>query len=156
MRLILADRHTIQYGINVALSRCAGFWTVLLAIVHLAMTPLFYPESVRSIVDGGVLWVLDADPALTTVRAASFWYVTCGLFLGLVGAMVLRAERWGTGTPAGYAVAAAGTGLWGVLITPQSGFWLFFVIAWLAWRNTRQRSGPTDLAMTGPRDPSRR
>ncbi|MBC3193485.1 hypothetical protein H7X46_20700 [Pseudonocardia sp. C8] len=118
------------------LSRCAGFWTVVLAAVHVAATPVVYRDSARSIVDAGVLGALDADPAQATVRGAAFWYATAGLLLGLVGAGVTAAERRGDGVPRGFAPAMAATGLWGVLLTPVSGFWLFLPIAWLARRNT--------------------
>jgi hypothetical protein len=117
------------------LSRSSGFWTVLLAMVHVAMTPVFYADSLRSILDGGALGSVDADPTLATVRAAAFFYLTVGIFLGLVGWMVMGAERRGEGAPSGYATALVVTGLWGVALSPMSGFWLFFATAWLARRN---------------------
>ena len=118
------------------LTRCSGFWTSVLAVVHLATASAFYGDSVRSIVDAGVLGAVDSDPELATLRGAAFWYITVGLFLGLIGWVVMVAERRGQGAPRGFAVVMAVTGLWGVLLVPVSGFWLFFPIAWLAWRNT--------------------
>lgn len=118
------------------LTRCSGFWTLALAVVHVATASAFYGDSVRSIVDAGVLGAVDSDPGLATLRGAAFWYVTVGLFLGLIGWVVMVAERHGLGAPRGFAVAMAATGVWGVLFSPVSGFWLFFPIAWLARRNT--------------------
>ena len=118
-----------------SLRRSSGFWTVLLALVHVTMAPAFYADSLRSILDGGVLGSVDADPSLATLRAAAFFYMTVGILLGLVGWMVMGAERRGQGAPSGYATALVVTGLWGVALSPLSGFWLFFAIAWLARRN---------------------
>lgn len=113
----------------------SGFWTVLLALVHVAMTPVFYPDSLRSIAEGGVLGSVDSDPTLATLRAAAFFYLTSGILLGLVGWMVMGAERRGQGAPGAYAIVLAVTGLWGVALSPLSGFWFFFALAWLAKRN---------------------
>lgn len=141
----------MQYGVvmvdhsptDARLRDSSGFWTLLLALVHLGMTPVFYGESLRSILDGGVLGAVDADPELATLRAAAFFYLTTGIFLALVGWMVMGAERRGDGAPRGYATALAVTGAWGVVLSPVSGFWLFFVLAWLARRSTARRvSGP--------------
>ncbi|NYJ03634.1 hypothetical protein HNR19_004332 [Nocardioides thalensis] len=120
------------------MTRSSGFWTVLLAVVHVLATPLFYADSLQSILDAGVLGAVDSDPDLTTLRAAAFWYVTAGLLLGAVGWMVMLAERRGTGAPRGFALALGLTGAWGVILSPLSGFWLFLVIAFLARRNTVQ------------------
>lgn len=126
----------------IAVLRCSGFWTLLLALVHVAATPFFYGDGVSSLVDGGVVGAVDADPELASLRGAAFWYVTVGIFLGLVGAFVLAGERRGRGAPDGFAVALAATGLWGVVLSPVSGFWAFFPIAWLAHRSSVSRPSP--------------
>ncbi|WP_125777141.1 DUF6463 family protein [Antribacter gilvus] len=136
-----------------SLARCSGFWTVLLAVVHVSTAPLFYADSLRSILEAGVLGALDKDPELATLRGAAFWYVTVGLFLGLVGVMVLRAERRGEGAPRGFAGALAATGVWGVVLTPASGFWLFLPLAWLAWRSTARAHRGTEPAGLATRAP---
>jgi hypothetical protein len=124
----------------VGLTRSSGFWTLLLAGLHLATTTVFYGESVRSIVDAGVLGAVDEDASLATLRGAGFWYVTVGVYLGLVGLMVMRAERRGDGVPRGFTWVMAATGVWGALLSPASGFWLFLPIAGLARRNTVGRA----------------
>lgn len=68
--------------------------------------------------------------------------MTVGLFLGLVGAVVMVGERRGRGAPDGFAVALVVTGLWGVVLSPVSGFWAFFPIAWLAHRTRGRRRLP--------------
>ncbi|AEG43527.1 hypothetical protein L600_000200001300 [Isoptericola variabilis J7] len=112
---------------------------MVLAAVHVAATPVFYPESVRSILDARVLGAVDSDPAQATLRGVAFWYVTVGLVLGLVGSSVMAAERRGDGAPRGFATLMAATGLWGVVLSAVSGFWFSFPIAWLARRSSRRR-----------------
>lgn len=112
--------------------RSAGVWTCALAAVHVAATPLVYGDSVRSVLDAGVLGALDRDPALADVRGASFYFLTAGVMLGALGVGVARHERREGTAPAGFAAFMAVTGLGGVLITPASGFWAFFPIAALA------------------------
>jgi hypothetical protein len=103
------------------LTRCSGFWTSVLAVVHLAMAPAFYGDSVRSSLDAGVLGAVDSDPDLATLRGAAFWYVTVGLFLGLIGWVVMVAERRGQGAPRGFAMVMAATGVWGGAARPGLG-----------------------------------
>ncbi|WP_324605891.1 DUF6463 family protein [Isoptericola variabilis] len=133
------DRHAADPGGGQQVVRCSGFWTVVLAAVHVAATPVFYPESVRSILDARVLGAVDSDPAQATLRGVAFWYVTVGLVLGLVGSSVMAAERRGDGAPRGFATLMAATGLWGVVLSAVSGFWFSFPIAWLARRSSRRR-----------------
>ena len=121
----------------IRLRASSGFWAVVLSVVHVATTPVFYEQSVRSILDGGIIGALDADPRLSTLRGASFWYTTTGLVLGLFGLSTLRAERRGRGCPQGVALTMAVTGVWGALISPRSGFWFHLPIAYLARRNER-------------------
>lgn len=119
--------------------RSAGVWTCALSFVHLATTGVFYADSARSVLDVGVLAALDRDPELAALRGVGFWYVTAGLLLGGIGVAVARHEHAEGRPPRGFAALMAGIGLWGVLLTPASGFWLFFAIAALAGRN-RARS----------------
>ncbi len=139
----MAERHELRRELALRLVRSSGFWTLLLAGLHVAMTPVFHGDSVTSVLDAGVLGALDKDPSLAALRGVGFWYVTAGLYLGLVGTIVMRAERRGESAPRGFAWAMAATGVWGALLTPASGFWLFLPIAWLAWRNTAGTGVPT-------------
>jgi hypothetical protein len=44
--------------------------------IHVAITPVVYGASVRSVVDGGVVATIEAEPALAERRR--FWYATAG------------------------------------------------------------------------------
>ncbi len=117
---------------RVPLPRSAGLWTMVLGIVHVTSVHAFYPESVRSVMDGGVVASVDAEPMLTERRGVGFWYVTSGLMVIGLGAIVRGHENaYGRPPPATAPVLVA-TGLWGVLLMPVSPFWLFLPIAWLA------------------------
>lgn len=122
-------------------ARSAGLWTIGLGVAHVASVHAFYPESVRSIMDGGVIASVDADPVLTERRSVGFWYVTSGLAVIGLGAIVRGHEKVHGRPPAATATVLVATGLWGVLLMPASPFWLFLPIAGLArWSaNTRRR-----------------
>lgn len=103
----------------------------LIGIVHIATTALFYPDSVTSILRGGVIGAVEADPELLPLRGLGFWYATAGLGMVALGAAVADLERGDRLHPR-HAAFLGGIGLWGVLLVPKSGFWLFLPLAALA------------------------
>jgi hypothetical protein len=113
----------------------------LIGIVHVAATPLIYPDSVASVLQGGVVAAVEADPELLPLRGLGFWYVTSGLGIVALGAAVADLERAHRLRPYHAALLAA-IGLWGVLLVPKSGFWLFPPLAVLAAR-PRDADGST-------------
>ena len=115
-----------------------GASLVGIGVVHVAATRAFYPESVRSIIQGGVIGAVEADPALTALRGVGFWYATAGLGVIALGLAVCHVERAGR-LRSDTAAVLAGIGAWGVSLVPKSGFWLFFPVAALA--AVRARAG---------------
>lgn len=120
--------------------RSAGVWTMVLGSVHIATTGMFYPASVRSIIKAGVVSSVDADPALAERRGVGFWYFTSGLLLIGLGATVREREKAHGCPPRSTAAILGLTGLWGITLSPASGFWLFLPIAWLAHTARRRAS----------------
>jgi hypothetical protein len=116
-----------------------GSLITALGVVHVASTPVFFPESVRSIVDGRILGTLTAEPSAMPVRKAGFWYAMAGVAIAVFGWMTGHVERNGGTLPAALPTVLAGVGATGVALDPQSGFWLFFPLAWIARRRTRRR-----------------
>jgi hypothetical protein len=110
-----------------------------LGVVHVASTPVFFPESVRSIVKGRILGTLSAEPSAIPVRKAGFWYAMAGVAIAAFGWMTGHAERNGGTLPAKLPAVLAGMGTVGVALDPQSGFWLFYPLAWIARRRARRR-----------------
>jgi drug/metabolite transporter (DMT)-like permease len=112
---------------------------LVIAVVHLLVTPLFYGDSVASIIDAGVLGAVDADPSLVDLRSASFWYVIAGIGMAFVGADVTWIERrWGRPPPhVGWLLLVLGCV--GVVLMPVSPFWLFFVVAAMVAHSHRTR-----------------
>jgi Family of unknown function (DUF6463) len=115
-----------------------GTLITALGVVHVASAPVFFPESVRSIVDGRILGTVSAEPSAMPVRAAGFWYAIAGVAIAAFGWMTGHVERNGGTLPAALPAVLAGVGTAGVALDPQSGFWLFFPLAWIARRRTRR------------------
>jgi uncharacterized protein DUF6463 len=100
---------------------------------------VFFPESVRSVIDGRIFGTVSAEPSAMPVRAAGFWYAIAGVAIAAFGWMTGHVERNGGTLPAALPAVLAGVGATGVALDPQSGFWLFFPLAWIARRRTRRR-----------------
>jgi uncharacterized protein DUF6463 len=103
----------------------------LIGVVHVAVTAMVYPDSVASIRRGGVVAAVEADPELVPVRGLGFWYVTSGLGTVALGVAVADLERRRLLRPHHAALLAA-IGVWGVVLVPRSGFWLFLPLAAVA------------------------
>lgn len=93
-----------------------------IGVIHLALTPVAYATSTRSIRDAGIIGSIDADPDLVDLRSAGFWYATSGWAMLFLAALIGRAERREGIVPAPAVGGLAGMSLWGLLFMPKSGF----------------------------------
>jgi hypothetical protein len=100
--------------------------------VHIAITPIVYGASVRSVVDGGVVAAIEAEPALAERRGVGFWYATAGLALVAYGVTIAERERQAAPLPVSLPVTLTALGTWGVVLMPKSPFWVFGPLAVLA------------------------
>lgn len=117
----------------------AGQLLLGIGVVHVGLTPVFYPQAVRGILDAGVVGSVESDPSARDVRAAGFWYATAGLGMVALGAALSRAERV-AGVPTRTAVwAPAPLAAWGVTFMPASGFWALLVPAAVAAKRRLHR-----------------
>lgn len=115
-----------------------GLALVAIGVLHIALTPVFYGEALRSVVEAGVVASVEADPALVDLRSAGFWYVNAGIGMLLLGLVVAWAERR-TGTIPGFlGWVLLGLAAWGLLLMPASGYWAVLVVALLAIRSAHQ------------------
>ena len=110
--------------------------------IHVAITPIVYGPSVRSVVDGGVVASIEAEPALAERRGVGFWYVTAGLALVAYGIAIAERERQPAPLPVSLPVTLAAIGTWGVVLMPKSPFWVFPPRAVLAAARRRVRTAP--------------
>lgn len=116
-----------------------GPLTAAVGVIHVALTPRLYPDALRSVLDGGVVAAIDAEPALAERRGVGFWYVTSGLALIAYGIAITERERQAAPLPASLPVTMVGIGAWGVALMPKSPFWVFGALAALA--AVRRRNG---------------
>jgi hypothetical protein len=100
--------------------------------IHLAITPVVYGAAVRSVVDGGIVASIEAEPALAERRGVGFWYATAGLAMIAYGVAIAERERQAAPLPVSLPVALTGMGAWGVVLMPKSPFWVFGPLAALA------------------------
>ena len=115
-----------------------GLALTFVGIVHILVTPLVVGDSVRSIIEGGVVAAVERDPATAVLRGLGFWYVTAGLAVIMLGALVIWIERTTGSVPTLLPWMLVGLTVWGVLLMPLSPFWAFLVIALLAFRKARR------------------
>lgn len=87
---------------------------VVAGVVHVAITPVLFPESVRSVLAAGVVGSIQADPGLAQLRGLGFWYTTTGLGLVFTGWAVSALERRAAPVPAALPLflAASAPGGW--------------------------------------------
>lgn len=108
--------------------------------IHVALTPVLFRPSVRSVLDGGVVASIEADPAEAERRGLGFWYATTGLGLVAYGLAITERERQSEPLPVSLPVTLAGLGIWGVVLMPKSPFWVFGPLAALAAVRRRSAS----------------
>ena len=119
-------------------SRLVGRLAMVVGGVHVAIAPVLFPESMRSILDGGVVNAVEADATLAQLRGLGFWYVTTGLGLLVTGAVVDDLERRDVPLPRAVALGLGGIGVWGVVLMPKSPFWVIIALGLLAARARRR------------------
>ena len=111
----------------------------VIGAVHVAVTPLVYPEGVRSVLSSRVIGSIEADPDQLHLRSSAFWYVTTGWSALITAALATRAERTTEGLPPWTGWALLGFAAWGAALMPKSGFWAFLAPAGLALRRARRQ-----------------
>lgn len=115
---------------------------VAVGAVHVALTPLLYPEAVRGVLGAGVLDAVQRDPEQSAVRSLGFWYATTGIGLLAFGWAVSEIEHRDAPLPRALPAVLLGLGAWGVVLLPKSPFWVFVALAVLAEARRRRGLSP--------------
>jgi hypothetical protein len=113
-----------------------------IGLLHLVVAPAVYPDSLRSILEGGVLGSIDAEPAVKDLRSTGFWYVTAGLTLVVVGVTATNHEQVVGRPPGATAWGLLGLSMFGTALMPVSGFPLLSVPAMMSIRRHRVTGSP--------------
>lgn len=118
-----------------------------IATVHLAITPVVYEKSTRSVRDAGIIGSIDADPDLVDLRSAGFWYATSGWAMLFLAVLTGQAERREGVVPTSAVWGLAGMSLWGLLFMPVSGF--LAVLGLASYAGVRRRRTRLSLPPVG-------
>lgn len=117
--------------------RSAGFWSLAIAVVHLVSTPILYPRSTASMLDGSPVGIVDRDASLFELRGASFWFLMAGLFQLGTALVVWQFERETGRAPVGFPAFMLAFGVVGAVLSQVSGFWVYLGIGLLARHNAK-------------------
>lgn len=123
--------------------RVVGKLVVGIGVIHLAASGIFYRDDVLGVIDRGIINAV--EPAGAAPLDAGFWYASAGVGVLMYGALIWWYERNIGPVPRFVGWTLAGFGIWGVVLMPSSGFWLFLVPAAVAIRSARQ---PTSEQIT--------
>ena len=101
-----------------------GRWTVVVAIGHTLFGLAVFGKIVARMLERGVVNSVGADPGANL----AMWFLMFGAVLALLGMAIHALERSGNVDAAARALGAGMLGLTvvGVMLVPQSGFWLCF------------------------------
>ena len=113
-------------------------------VVHVACTPVLFPEATRGIVEGGIVGTVGtvgAEPRTAPVLTAGFWFAISGVATAAFGWMTSQVERRGDPLPSALPAVLASVGAVGVATDPKSGFWVFLPLALIARRAVRRAGG---------------
>jgi hypothetical protein len=120
-----------------------GHLITAVGVVHVASTPVFFPEAVRGVIEDGVFGAVGAEPRTEPVRTAGFWYAMAGAATVAFGWMTDRVERRGDPLPAALPAVLASVGVVGLVLDPKSGFGVFLPLAVIARASRRRGSYAT-------------
>lgn len=128
---------------------------IVVGVVHVAITPVLFPDSVASIVHAGVVNSIESEPDLGQLRGIAFWYATAGVGLIFTGWVITELEKRGGSTPPALPLILVGLGVWGIVFVPKSPFWVFIALAVVAaLRHRRQHRADRSLADPNPSTPT--
>jgi hypothetical protein len=105
------------------MKRWIGRWLIGVSIIHTIFALIVFNESLLSIINRGVFNTVGTDP----MTGAVVWFVLFGLMLFIFGYLVNELEKTSTNKlPKFIAWSLLFMGLLGVVLMPDSGFWLVF------------------------------
>lgn len=113
-----------------------GTVLVVIGVLHLALTPFTYGQAWAEIGRAGVV-----DGIRTDASEAALWYVGAGLGVLILGIVARWAQRRTGTVPWGLGWLLLALAVFGIVLIPTSGFWLFVPTAGYAlWTAKHPRS----------------
>ena len=124
--------------------RWVGRWLMGVAALHAIVGLVAFAAPLREIVAAGGWNALGTrDP----LRNLAFWFLFCGVLLGLVGYLADWIERIAGGAlPRPLGVALLASAVAGVVLAPASGFWLVFPAALGVFQRPPRKPRPAPAA----------
>lgn len=119
-----------------------GRWLIGVSIIHTVFAFAVFSKTLNTIVQRGVFNTVGGDP----MTAAVVWFVLFGLVLFISGLAISALEKASAGDlPKSIGWSVLALAVLGVVLMPESGFWLAFppAIAVLI-RKRKATPGPTE------------
>lgn len=105
------------------MNRWIGRWILGVALLHTLFAIVVFKNTLLEIAAAGVFNSVGQDP----MRGAVVWFVLFGAVIALLGFTVDALEKAQITLPASVVIGMLLLALLGVVLMPESGFWLLFV-----------------------------
>jgi hypothetical protein len=119
--------------------RLAGYWWIIVSIIHGGVGAFVYFEQWQAIAQDGWFNAVVPDPfAPIFERDAAFWFMFVTPFILLMGQLCLWSDRQHVALPVSIGGILLATLIVGLFLLPVSGFWLVLppslMMVWTAYQ----------------------
>jgi len=107
------------------MKRWIGRAIIVVGLLHTVFGLITFRQILAVLLHEGLINTVNMQPE----REMAFWFIYCGFFMLILGALVDYCESKGVRLPRAIGWGLLAVSLVGVIVMPVSGFWLFFIPA---------------------------